>query len=134
MAKLGQYDITKMTAQEVADAAALHLFEQSEKSMLDEWDNDTCVYDGDDVCCAAGPFIPNYYEEVENKSWSVLVELDMVPSDHSWLIADLQIIHDISGVDFWKDSLVGLYEKHNLDKAVLNEWEYNGATGRYEKV
>jgi len=131
MAKLGQYDITKMTAQEVADAVALHLFEQSEKSV--DGDED-CVYNGDGVCCAAAPFTPEYDETMERNDWLTLLDMGMVPSNHKNLIRLLQNIHDIDGIHQWKDGLYQLYLAEDIDPSLLNEWEYNGETGRYEKV
>jgi hypothetical protein len=135
MAKLEQYNLDDMTAQEVLEASAIHLFEQSRMSI--STDLDDCVYNGPgNICCAAGIFIQGYTPSMEKKTWGALVE-DFNQSDkHTKLVRSLQCIHDSGcySIKLWKNRLTKLAVTEGLDCSFLEEWTYDKNLLKYVKV
>lgn len=118
MAKLGQYghQLENMTAQEVFDVVVEHLLTQMKKSEND----DTCLYNGDEVCCAAAPFIKDYDVRLDKGGygWGDVVEEGFAYNNHQSLIVNLQYIHDDVEVENWSNELRELAEREGL--------QYNG--------
>lgn len=120
MATLGQYDPSKMTAQEVFDAACDHLLEQNARSMNSS--NSTCVYKGPNgLCCGAAPFLVNYDPEMEEITYDDIVNDNhpnhrawKQPADHMDLIREIQRIHDIHEPDKWRFYLRRLADRLGL--------------------
>lgn len=133
MAKLGQYNLDEMTAQEVFEASAIHLLEQSKVSKENE--HSLCAYKTDEgICCAAAIFIQNYNKSMEGRSWSGLVDTHNQTTTHRILVHDLQFIHDgEEGVSLWITNLYGLGARNSLDTAFLDDWHYNEDTKKFEK-
>jgi hypothetical protein len=114
--------LNKATAQEVFEQAATHLLTQKKKS-LDGIVR--CMYkSADGLKCAAGCFIADdeYDPSFETKTWVGLVKNAAVPGTHSELIKQLQIIHDTTFVEDWKEELKLLSEKfEGLSNDFLNK-------------
>lgn len=110
MAKLGEYGeiLETMTAQEVFDVACEHLITQNKRSM--DSDDDSCLYKGDGVCCAAAPFIKEYSDKLEGLPWWDVRHTE----SHELLICDLQSIHDGYPPSDWKEALEFLVKREGL--------------------
>lgn len=117
------------TAQEVFDQVSNHLLTQMKRSMADDTDDHSgCMYKNPEgLRCAAGCLIsPEEYQEAldkdksfsnkgfEFKTWNVLVQYKMVPSQHSQLIRDLQEIHDATDPIAWGIALGMVAKGYNL--------------------
>ena len=133
MAKLGQYNLDEMTAQEAFEASAIHLLEQSKASKDNE--HSLCAYKTDEgICCAAAIFIQGYNKSMEGRSWSGLVDVHNQTTTHKVLVHDLQFVHDDDeGVRSWITNLYTLGARNRLDTAFLNDWSFNESTNKYEK-
>lgn len=112
-------DITKATAQEVAEFSLNHLIKQGRRS-VDSPSGSTCKYDGfDGLMCAAAPFIQDKDLMVEKKSWSEQVKGGAVSQDHCYLISALQNFHDSTLISLCfmsvKRGLQRLSDAHNID-------------------
>ena len=82
------------TAQEVFDQAARHLLTQGQQSLSAYG---ICVYrNNGGLKCVVGCFISDdeYNPAFEGRLWEVLAEEEEVPFAHSFLLANLQDIHD----------------------------------------
>lgn len=110
--------LRQATAQQVFDQAKEHLLKQNCRS-LTETKRSTyiCSYRGaNGTKCAGGCFIGDdeYSEDMEGESWDQLVLLGTVPFEHSFLIANLQDVHDLYVTDEWPDRLKELAQRHEL--------------------
>ncbi len=108
--------LPKASAQEVFDQVAVHLLTQNKKAM--NGSEDTCAYRGiENTCCAAGCLIADneYKKSFEDKRWDALVERGEVPSMHAQLIDRLQSLHDGGLVEHWKNLLIGLADRNELN-------------------
>ncbi len=107
--------LLKATAQEVFDQVAVHLLTQNKKS----YDNtQNCTYKGKNgLSCAAGCLIGDgeYKELFEYKSWQALTNSYGLPREHYQLIGKLQLIHDHHDILDWKQSLVDLADRNELN-------------------
>lgn len=136
MAKLGQYDVTKMNEQQVFDAAVEHLLTQGASAMDEK--NKNCAYNGGDLCCAAAPFIPNYTPAMEEKTWrflrgmsgnegegDLLVHLD-IDGEVDRLIITLQQIHDASTVYSDREAWLAVVTEDLKKLAKLRRLKFQG--------
>jgi hypothetical protein len=129
MATLGQYNLDEMTAQEAVEASFVHLLEQSVRSMSP---NHTilpkCAYKGSEgTCCAAGIFIQNYEESMENSTWLTISKYPGESDAHNTLVESLQEIHDGIEVCNWLIEMKSFCEFNELDDSFLNGWSWNGS-------
>lgn len=113
-----------MSAQEVFEACAQHLFNQGRQSLSE--DGQMCLYRSPTgLMCAAGIFITHYDPEMENKCWETLVDTGAVPDAHRALIEDLQSIHDseFSWLDecSMKECFLVVAVRYGLNSAFLND-------------
>lgn len=114
--------LEKATAQEVFDHIAEHLLTQREKCT----DNNVCVYSNfKGLKCAAGCLISNdeYNLKFEGYSWVALVQNNAVPSTHTYLIRELQYMHDEYDPEEWIDSLSEIASQNNLSSQILNKFQ-----------
>lgn len=112
--------LPQATEQEVFDHVVNHLLTQKKcsdngkKSYMDQ----LCMYRGKHgLKCAAGCLIADeeYKEEFESiGTWEELVQREMVPDNHSYLIRQLQLIHDKREPHFWAECLEKLANKQGL--------------------
>lgn len=112
--------LPKATAQEVFDHVARHLLTQNRKSMRKDYNG--CAYRGKGgTSCAAGCLIADdeYYAKMEGGSWGGLVQRHMVPTNHAVLISRLQIVHDASLPEEWRERLAGVAACMALGTEVL---------------
>lgn len=130
MAKLGQYNLEEMTEQEVFDAAAKHLMEQSEQSLYSE-DGDFCIYKGDNKCCAAAIFIQGYDEKMESKIWYKLVSKFDQSDKHLNMVMHLQSVHDENEPSEWKKELERLSEYFDFNTDILEDYCWDDGENRY---
>lgn len=95
--------LPQATEREVFEQAKNHLLTQNEKCMIDIG----CAYRSDGKMCAAGCFISEeeYTPEMEEKIWSELFLLGLVPKNHAELIGKLQNIHDNHEPIWWQKQL-----------------------------
>lgn len=114
--------LSQATEQEVFDQVAKHMLTQNKKSkdIRRELSYDGCLYRSPDgLKCAAGCLIADdeYDPKFENKHWGALTASfpDVIPLKHEELISDLQEIHDTVDVYYWKDYLIELTNKFNLN-------------------
>jgi len=112
--KITLKNLHEATEQQVFDQVKEHLLTQREKSF--EEDNDLCRYRVGKLKCAAGCLIGDdeYNEDAEYNSWNSLAREGIVPSAHSGLIEELQLVHDNESVDDWGDALKDVAFKWNL--------------------
>lgn len=132
MATVAQYDITKLSPQQLFDLAVEHLMEQKIPSS----NNTDCAYstksdEGVTLSCAAGPFLPFYHEAMEGTSWKGLRKLDeqspisikgiVLPEEVDDIMHSLQLTHDMSTLvnkekylEELTSRLANLAKKHNL--------------------
>lgn len=122
MAKLGEYGdkLETMTAQEVFDVACDHLLTQMKQSVEYIYDINEgiakCLYDGgDDICCAAAPFIKGYNEGMEGKGWSAISHTNL----HGELISGLQRLHDEDDLGEWAQVLKEIAVSQKLTFPVI---------------
>jgi len=119
------------SAQEVFDYAVTFLLTQNETSVAppdQDWAGD-CVYrttnkDGKVLKCGGGCFISDeeYSPELENISWSGLVDTARVPDAHFSLIKDFQAVHDGFPVREWREGFRGIAEREGLSSTVVEEF------------
>lgn len=110
------------TEQEVFDQVAKHMLTQNKRSkdIRGELSYDGCLYRSPDgLKCAAGCLIADdeYDPKFEKKDWVALTASfpDVIPLTHGELISDLQEIHDTVDVYYWKDYLIELTNKFDLN-------------------
>lgn len=123
MAKLGQYgkQLSEMTEQQVFDVVVEHLLTQQMQSTDDQGD---CVYMGDNICCAAAPFIQDYDPSLEGNDWDNVVDTSCADDNHQDFISLLQNIHDSEfDVQKWPDALLRLAKSHELDTSVVEKFQ-----------
>lgn len=110
MAKLGEYGklLPFMSREDVWELGIAHLRMQGEKSQKRQTTKDNfpiatiCRYEGPNgLCCAAAPFIPEFDQDMEGKSWSQLVILGEVVDIHREVLESLQNLHDKFPVLQW---------------------------------
>jgi hypothetical protein len=114
--------LPKATAQEVFDQVAKHLLTQN-KACYGHLTVGICAYRNDEgLKCAAGCLIADdeYKANWEQLGWISLVNDGVVPAEHSTLIRELQIIHDESNPDRWRDLLAELAADYKLNTEALN--------------
>lgn len=110
------------TKQEVFDIVVKHLLIQNKRSTffrVEDTDDfvsrkpeSGCAYRGyGNLKCAAGILIPDdvyVFGQFENNSWRTLISKNLVPITHSFLIRQLQQLHDNIEPDYWEDELRSL--------------------------
>lgn len=135
MATLGQYDLEDMTAQEVFEASAVHLLNQSEKSENQEG---LCVYKGEGgLSCAAGIFVKDYEKEMEGfcgTPWGEMIKDHNQSKKHYSLVVDLQNIHDDKPVPDWLCKLKSLGTREKLGIDFLRNWFWDDEAERYREI
>lgn len=113
------------TAQQVFDQVATHMLKQNAQSRSD--DGFTCLYRGPNgLMCAAGclmtddEYTPNMDKGISEGggNWNAMVSKNTVPSDHQFLIARLQKLHDSTNPALWLNDLRRLANEEGL---VFNE-------------
>lgn len=118
------------TAQQVFDQVAAHLLKQNEQSRNE--DDSKCMYRGvGGLICAAGCLISDeeYSPDMDvgssvgGGSWGSMVAAGTVPEHHSYLITQLQRIHDSSYPHLFKQRLINLAASEGL---VFNELSHEG--------
>lgn len=105
--------LSEATQQQIFDQVSNHLLTQNCKSS----NGVACLYRGpNNTKCAAGCLIADneYHVGLENKNWERLLEINLISNFHFELIADLQRIHDIRKIEFWREDLIRLAEKYQL--------------------
>jgi hypothetical protein len=107
------------TVQQVFDHVTGHLLTQLAKSTgeMPDGEDEGCLYrHPEGLKCAAGCLIADneYSTGLENQTWSYLASHKRVPADHSWLITELQEVHDLNEVEAWYDALLQLSHRHGL--------------------
>jgi len=126
-----------MAKQRMFNKVAKHLLTQKKKSRTrkaNTWDDrmsTLCLYRGKDgLKCAIGCLIPNklYDKGMEDNSvdelltkWPKLNKLFEINSKR-WVLdflEELQLIHDQSHPNSWRNKLAELAEQHELSDAVL---------------
>lgn len=102
-----------LNAQTVFDMSKEHLLKQGRASVIEPLG---CRYrSGKGLMCAAGIFLrPEATAECEGMGWLTLRNEGMVPSKHSELVGDLQLIHDNTPPDDWKAQLKALAAERGL--------------------
>lgn len=106
-----------VTAQEVFNQVAHHLLTQNRQSFGPYNDTTGCTYRGTHSDkCAAGCLMSDeeYQVSWEGKSWGTLVDKEIAPDAHQWLISKLQNIHDTSQPQNWQEALNSLAKSQGL--------------------
>lgn len=120
MKKINLKNLHEATAQEVFNQVSSHLITQNAKSLgIGE---NYCKYKSKDgLKCAAGCLIDDdeYNPDFEGKDWIELKTQFSISSDHNYLIQDLQDIHDSFGPKDWRDELIKLAKRRNLNYSHL---------------
>lgn len=100
------------TAQEVFDQIVDHLRNQGCKSIADN----RCLYRNGQLKCAAGCLIGDdeYSPLMEGGSWSVLISMRRIPSDHEKLIDRMQFVHDQIPINDWELGLKHVAQQFDL--------------------
>jgi len=120
-------NLHEVTAQEVFDYVTSKVVEQGKPSI--DLDRDSCMYRNGDLCCAAGHLLPDSVDtklwDLKSLTWTILVEKELVPSNHVELIVELQSAHDNSAwrcnsdhgrfVELVKNRFANVAEKFNLE-------------------
>lgn len=114
-----------MTKQEAFDAVCIHAANMDEKS--ENRDRTACAYRGTDGRkCFVGALIP---DGMYSKSMEGLDVIDVLGADFglweyfadlSWLLLDLQEIHDCLCVGDWRRELRRAARRHGLSTSVLD--------------
>ena len=101
------------TKQEVYDYIANHLLTQNKKCLKEK----QCLYHHNELRCAAGCLIPEdkYDPDIEETNWDGLTSWGFAPSNHRYLIEDLQIIHDSEEPKDWREKIIEVDKKHKLN-------------------
>ena len=117
------HNYQEATKQEIFDFVANHLLTQNEKSTIGN-SIKVCQYrtekDNKVLKCAAGCLIPDedYNKEFEGKIWNTIGIGKFISyvkdTENDSLIRQLQIIHDNYNPYGWKEKLILLAEKENL--------------------
>ena len=111
------------TAQEVFDQVAHHLLTQNRQSLgpygNEDFEGPTtgCAYRGthSDKCVAGCLMSDEEYQvSWEGKSWGTLVDKEIAPDTHQWLISKLQNLHDTEVPAEWQRKLDELAESQEL--------------------
>ena len=115
-------NLHEATEQQVLDQCVNHMLTQMKRSVMDMGG---CAYRGfNGLMCVAGSLIAdNEYkpemdtggDEILDTTWNDLVARGEVPSHHSYLIGELQQIHDNVSVEFWEEKLKLLAEDEGLE-------------------
>lgn len=125
--------------QEVFDQLARHLLTQGKKAVReydihDDDDNELSEVrhfpaylsnnNGECLRSPAGSLMAlgEYRLEFENKPWFQLAAEDKVPRSHSWLVNDLDTIHDLYRPEDWRECLFQYATHHGLSPRVLEEF------------
>lgn len=106
--------LSEATEQEVFDQVAIHLLSQNRKAI----DGPVCAYHSPDgIKCAAGCLISEeeYAPTMEKNKWSSLVDHNLVPCTHNYLISDLQRVHDNYPPKDWPKELLNLGKRFSLN-------------------
>jgi hypothetical protein len=123
MEKISLKTLAEATPQEVFDQVAKHLLEQGKKSFkLDEDGDEFCLYRGPEgLKCAAGCLIADneYKDDMEGGSWSYLVRRGYAPETHKILIAKLQAIHDEKEPSTWREGLLEISKRFDLNPQII---------------
>jgi hypothetical protein len=109
--------------QEVFDQVKTHLLTQNVKSY---GVGSKCAYRGaNDTKCAAGCLIgDDEYRPIMDSQygwWQSLIQVEMVPANHSTLIHALQRVHDQFEPDEWLCQLKLVAEEYKLEFKKENE-------------
>lgn len=126
-----------LNKQQTFDKVALHLLTQGERSQAP--DSGTCLYRGPNgLMCGIGPLIPDdRYDKktCENKGVhdlppTVLAGVLEPSVFKGAFLRDLQMTHDEFSPDEWPNELKQIATEHNLDYAVVSNWEMEHAETR----
>lgn len=99
-------NLHRATRQEVFDQVAHHLLTQMERS--ENEDHKCCYRSPEGLKCAAGALIADKeYDEdrMGTTTWFALVEGKIVPKKHAGFIDKLQMIHDTTDPEDWREEL-----------------------------
>lgn len=120
------------TRQQVFDQIAEHLLKQGVRCIaeFEICDDDDCevveyrrypMYRYEGLKSPAGCLMADdeYSPTMEHTPWLLLASDKLVPVEHCWLIADLELIHDTVKPDKWREELFAYAMKRNLSVRVL---------------
>jgi hypothetical protein len=123
MKKVTLKTLAEATPQQVFDQVAKHLLEQGKRSTkLNGYEAEICLYRGPEgTMCAAGCLIADseYKDDMEGMSWISLVGHNCVPRTHMNLISDLQVIHDEREPSTWREGLLNLCQRFDLNPQII---------------
>jgi hypothetical protein len=123
MKKVTLKTLAEATAQEVFDQVAKHLLEQGKRSMkLNVYKAEICLYRGPEgTMCAAGCLISDneYKDDMEGGSWENLVKYGYTPETHKDLISYLQRVHDQREPSTWREGLLNLCQRFDLNPQII---------------
>ena len=123
MKKVTLKTLAEATPQQVFDQVAKHLLEQGRKSSkLIGGEDEICLYRGPEgTMCAAGCLIADdeYKDDMERMSWISLVGHNRVPRTHMNLISDLQVIHDEREPSTWREELLEISKRFDLNPQII---------------
>lgn len=112
-------NLSEATAQEVFDQAAAHLLTQMKRAK--DHSHEFCSYiTKSGLKCAGGCFISSEdIKELEERDlmqaqWYMLVQQGIAPDVHLDLIEWLQGIHDSKEPQEWREALIELANRYNL--------------------
>lgn len=119
MKKINLKNLHEATAQEVFNQVSSHLMTQNAKS---EEEKGYCKYKSQNgFKCAAGCLIDDdeYNPGFEQNTWGEVQTRFGISSNHTQLISDLQVIHDLFEPYGWKDELIKLAKEYDLNYSHL---------------
>ena len=123
MEKVTLKTLAEATPQQVFDQVAKHLLEQGKRSMkLDEDGDEFCLYRGPHgTMCAAGCIIADdeYKDNMEGRGWRNLVNLGYASNTHIDMIDALQSIHDQRKPSTWREGLLEISKRFNLNPQII---------------
>lgn len=113
-------NLHRATKQQIFEQVVTHLLKQNAKSM----NGGSCAYRGDGgLSCAAGYLIADdeYREEFEDVRWKSLVEKCLVPKRNANLIDALQLTHDKTDVEHWREQFKRVAKSYRLKSDFIDE-------------
>lgn len=115
--------LPQATAQEVFEQIANHLITQNAKSVDELHPAKICMYRSPftKLKCAAGCLIADheYESEYENNNWRELIVKHGISNNHADLIFKLQKLHDTYEPCEYKEKLIELGNRNDLDTTFL---------------
>jgi hypothetical protein len=125
MKKVTLKTLAEATAQEVFDQVVKHLLEQGKRSFKLDVDGDEfCLYRGSKgLKCAAGCLISDseYKDDMEGRGWRNLVNIGYASDAHIDLIACLQAVHDKKELSTWREELLEISKRFDLNPQILEQ-------------